>query len=480
MRLLHVRRRQHDDPSSSSRRQPWPAVVSSITIILVLAACGTVPPAARNATGKQLARSAPTSSSPSVPVAGFPGPRVPTSEISDVTFVRPSSGWGLASESGGDRHVVVRSTDGGRTWRTWGRALPSITHWPADAHMSMDVLLAGNGTGANVADAVVSAVGSTSVLVSSDRLRSWRRVSFPAPVLAVASAPGPSLPGAPAALATGVADQPLWVLVGPTPTSEPASQSALLGPPGELTIFQLYPASAAWKGPYGRLSGPSWTGHSAVARAQLVRLSTDDGYAVVDGTVADRSSPAGYAQVALLQRTTTDAFAWQAVPEPCTTHDLVTPFSAVSLQDLWLGCAGEPGAGNQIKTLQHSTDGGTTWTTAWTGSIQGDPGVPGVGTGAAPSSASASITAGYLVAVVATSATSAYVALGRGGLLHTSDGGARWETVVPHIGGSGGIQQLDVLDPAAAWALVGGGLLWATTDGRSWSQIAGPTSRAAA
>jgi hypothetical protein len=391
--------------------------------------------------------------------------------VYDVTFVRPSSGWGLASERGSNQDVVVRSTDGGRTWRSWGAALPPIGGGPHSAASSLVALLGGNGIGSNVADAVVTATGSASVLVSSDRLHSWRRVSFPAPVLAVAGAPGPGWPGAPASLATGVADQPLWVLAGPLPASETETQVKMFGLPGKVVLFQLYPALAAWKGAYGQLAGPSWTGRSAVADPQLVRLSTNDGYAVVDGAVADPSLPAGYAPVALLERTTTDAAAWQPVPEPCGTRDFQTPLSVVSLDNLWLGCAGEPGAGNQMKTLQRSTDGGASWTTAWTGADQGASGA--LKSGVVPASANATMTSGYLNEVVATSATSAYVALGRGGLLHTTDAGALRETVVPHIGGSGGIQQLDVLDDADAWARVGGGRLWATTDGRRWRQIAG-------
>jgi len=418
-------------------------------------------------------RSSLTSGASSTSASGFPGPQIALGQVFDVTFVRPSSGWGLADEQGSTHQdVVVHSTDGGRTWHVFGPALPPIGGVPDIAASSLEVLLAGNGVGSNVADAVISASGSASVLVSTDRLRSWRRVSFPAPVLAVAGAPGPDWPGAPASLATGITDQPLWVLVGPWPATAAATQAHLIVRPGALVVLQLYPGDAAWK-PYGQLAGPSWTGHSAVAFAQLDRLSTDDGYAIVDGDVADPSSPAGAVSVSLLQRTTTDAAAWQPVSEPCGTHNLRTPLSAVSLEDLWLGCAGEPGAGNQMKTLDRSTDGGTQWTTAWSGVVPGSGATPKAGVGSAPGNDA--LTPGYLNAVVAISATSAYIGLGRGGLLYSSDAGAHWETVLPHIDGSGGVAELDVLDGADAWALVNRSL-WATTDGQSslpvWAPLA--------
>ncbi len=461
---------REQDASGGSHRQLWVTLVSGVAVTLVLAACGTAPSAARSVTGKPPAQSVPVSSTPRSPTAGSPGSRVAVRDVYDVSFVRPSSGWGLAAERGSNRDVVVRSTDGGRRWRTWSAPLPPVGSHSYVSATSLVVLLAGNGVGSNVVDAVVSATGSRSVLVSSDRLRSWHRVSLPAPVLAVAAAPGPRQPGTATSLAVGVANQPLWTLVGPLPASETAVQAGMIGLPGKLAVFQLYPALAAWKA-YGTLAGPSWTGHSAVGHAQLVRLSANDGYVVVDGDVVDPASPAGYAQVTLVQRTTTDAFAWQPVPEPCGGLDLVTPLGAASLDDLWLGCAGEPGAGDQTKTVERSTDAGTSWTTVWAGADQGTGGTAGPEGVSGP--ATATMTPGYLEAVVATSATSAYVALGRGGLLHTTDSGKHWGVAVPHIGGSGGIQQLDVLGSADAWALVGYGELWATTDGKLWREIAG-------
>ncbi|MHB8312779.1 MAG: WD40/YVTN/BNR-like repeat-containing protein [Candidatus Dormibacteria bacterium] len=417
------------------------AILVLVPLALLLAACGStaVP-------GPTASASAPQ------------GSLIPVGDVHDITFVRPGSGWALGGLPTGT--VVARSTDGGRRWHAWGAPLPSVTD---SFEASLVVMLAGNGVGLNVVDGVVTVDGSPTVLVSTNRLMSWHTVRFPAPVLAVAADPGPGWSGGTPAGAPGVAAEPLWVLTGPLSTTESAAQAASPGPPGALLEALLYPASASWK-PYGTLAGQSWAGRSSVSSAHFVRLSASNGYAVVAGTVADTSVPGGFRQVALVEQTTNYGSTWRQLPVPCGTLDSATPLSAVSLDDLWLGCSGEPGAGNQIKVVYRSINGGRSWEPVWDGSSQG------MVKGMAP------LSSGYLQAVVALSPADAYVGLGRGGLIHTADAGRTWRIVVPHIRGSGGVLQLDVLDATDAWALVGGGRLWATTNGRQWRQIAGPSS----
>ena len=438
------------------------AVMASLTV--VLAACSSTGVTSR--AGRRGRPATPSSAPSSAPSTAPKASTATLGALHDITFVRPGSGWALGELPVGT--VVARSTDGGRSWSAWGAPLPGATLAAEHAgfEASLTVMLAGNGVGSNVADGVVSVQGSPTLLVSTDRLMSWHAVRFPAPVLGVAAAPGPLWPGGTPATAPGVDEEPLWVLVGPLPANEAPAQAKDFGPPGSLLVALLYPATASWK-PYGTLAGPSWTGRSAISSARFVRLSAASGYAVVTGSVRDASLPAGYQQVALVEETTDYGFTWRLLPTPCATRDYTALLSPVSLDVLWLGCAGEPSAGNQMKAVYRSLDAGRSWEAVWDGGSHGKP------PGAVP------ISSGYLGAVVGLSPADAFVGLGRGGLLHTSDGGRTWQGVVPHIGGSGGIEQLDVLDAADAWALVGGGRLWATTDGRRWSQIASaPGARA--
>ena len=442
---------------------PVRALSGLLLLSLLLSACSTT-----TATGSAAQRGArpsrptrPTASAPATQGSLVPpatqGSLVSFGDVHNVTFVRPKSAWALASLSTGT--VVARSTDGGLRWHVWGAPLAAAAR---GFEPSLVVMLGGNGVGSNVADGVVTVNGSPTALVSTDRLVSWRTVRFPAPVLAVAADPGPGWSGGPSALATGVDYKPLWVLVGPLPANEHPAQAANLGPSGSLLEALLYPATGSWK-PYGTLSGPAWTGRSSVSFASLVRLSATAGYAVVSGVVANTSVPGGFEQVALLEQTTDYGYTWSQLPIPCGMRDSEILLSPVSLGDLWLGCGGEPGAGNQTKVVYRSINAGRSWEAVWDG-------IPkGMDQGTIPMSS------GYLAAVVALSPTDAYIGLGRGGLVHTADAGRTWQNVVPHIGGSGGIQQLCVLDRSDAWALVGGGRLWATANGRQWSQIAGPS-----
>ncbi len=447
--------------SSTSSRVLAKSLVVVASLALVLAACSST--GVKSRAGRSSRPTTPSSAPASAPSTAPKASPTTLGSLHDITFVNPDSGWALGELPAGT--VVARSTDGGRSWSAWGAPLPgaALAAEQAGFGASLTVMLAGNGVGSNVADGVVSVQGSPTLLVSTDRLMSWHAVGFPAPVLAVAAAPGPVWPGGTPATAPGVDEEPLWVLVGPLPAKEAPAQAKDFGPPGSLLVALLYPATASWK-PYGRLAGPSWTGRSAVSSARFVRLGAGSGYAVVTGFATDPSVPAGYQPVALVEETTNYGFTWRLLTTPCGTLGNAALLSAVSLDVLWLGCAGEPSAGIQMKAVYRSLDAGRSWEEVWDGGSHGT--LPGAVPGAVP------ISSGYLEDVVGLSPADAFVGLGRGGLLHTSDGGRTWQSVVPHIGGSGGIEQLDVLDAADAWAHVGDGRLWATTNGRQWSQIA--------
>ena len=123
----------------------------------------------------------------------------------------------------------------------------------------------------------------------------------------------------------------------------------------------------------------------------------------------------------------------------------------------WLLAPGEPSAGSQPKELFHTDDGGKTWTKlAWThtwnptSTAQGFPDY------------------GYVLddgAMVFTTAQDGWIAMPRGGLLHSGDGGRTWQRVPiadddvtdlhfanPNVGWAGG--------PAGVWATSNGGKTW--------------------
>jgi photosystem II stability/assembly factor-like uncharacterized protein len=126
---------------------------------------------------------------------------------------------------------------------------------------------------------------------------------------------------------------------------------------------------------------------------------------------------------------------------------------------LWLVCAGLPGAGNQLKTLYTSSDGGAHWTRPGDDSdaYRTSPMNGRIDLGNMP-------TGGYFRSMTVLSPDRAFMALARGPLLITRDGGATWDcTEVPNEADSG-ILQVQFVDDDRGWALTNQAI-WRTLDG---------------
>lgn len=384
------------------------------------------------------------------------GEKIEVSDLHDISFLSPSSGWALGEVAG--KEVIARSNDGGILFRQWGSPLPGDHSAFSSSLVVVDSSHSVGSSGQLYG--VISFRGSKEVYVSNNGLRNWKAVLFPAPVLAIAADPLPNPPAHPEGSAAGAAIQPLWVLFGPVPATETAIQEENFGVPGTLVIGLLYPGNSGWK-PYGALAGPAWLGYSKVTYARFARTGAENGYVALGGVLYGGSKAAGPVTLSFLEHTSNYGFTWQTLPDPCRQADSYSAYlSAVSSRVLWMGCAGQPSAGMEGKVVYESSDGASSWSRVW-----GGPWTKGH---------SLSMTAGYLQDVVGLSNYEAYVALGRGPLLRTTNGGKKWLVAIPHIGGSGGIIQLDVFNSSHAWALVGGGRLWATSNGRVWHQLAGP------
>jgi len=131
---------------------------------------------------------------------------------------------------------------------------------------------------------------------------------------------------------------------------------------------------------------------------------------------------------------------------------------------LWIGCAGQSGAGNQAKTLYRSDDGGRSFDRVVPANDQSkhdrgddprdDTGLPA---------------AGYLESLVVTDARSAYATLERAGLAYTHDGGLHW-TLAPDLlqGDLTGYGSPTAIDRRTAWAPIRQGIYRTTDAGRHW------------
>lgn len=169
----------------------------------------------------------------------------------------------------------------------------------------------------------------------------------------------------------------------------------------------------------------------------------------------------------LVLRTTDGGRTWQQSSVSCV--GLVNFVSQAPDGTIWLGCASEPGAGNQAKELVRSFDGGATWTAVQCPANTNPASIPGC-------YFSNTMDGGYLGDLVAISSTTAFADGGRNDVLVTRDGGTTWSETNPVIGdmdsGTTGLFFANVED---GWVISGATStnnegLWRTTDGGStWS-----------
>lgn len=161
-------------------------------------------------------------------------------------------------------------------------------------------------------------------------------------------------------------------------------------------------------------------------------------------------------------------YTWHALPMPCNhtgfgaLYANLLPYTARSL---WLFCASQPSAGNQAKSVFRSFDGGHSWRMISRSAVFGNNvGDIGTFTGG-----------GYLNNAAVTTPADAWVALSRGTLLHTADGGRTWRPAIPYAmanPGDGGVGPVQFVDARHGWLFSFPNLLFRTTDGgRHWQKI---------
>lgn len=183
-----------------------------------------------------------------------------------------------------------------------------------------------------------------------------------------------------------------------------------------------------------------------------------------DGYIVHGPAPGGGAWIKV---THDGGQTWQSLPSPVDPgFGLACRIAFRTATEGWLLALGEPSAGFQPKELFHTLDAGKTWTKlAWTHTW--DPkssaqGLPDYGNILADG------------AMAFTTARDGWIAMPRGGLLHSTDGGHTWRTVPL---GDDTFTDLQFTNPSTGW--VGGpGGLWATNDGgKTWRRLTVPAKK---
>ena len=423
----------------------------SMLVGVVLGACGAsrATPSAKDissangsASASKTSRAgAPLGDPPSLqaaPAQAFTGQAVGEESLRDVTFTSSTVGYALGAIQ--NATVVAETTDSGAFWSAVGMSVPGL--FPGKR--TTVVGLGSTGGPLGPSGAVVGSAGSSTVWVSTDRFAKWRSVTLPAPFLA-ASGYAPGLAGnAAVPTSIGVNNASLvWIVAGPLP----AGSGSPDGFAGSVGLFELDPLTATLTY-QGDLLGAGWASGARLSSVRIARVNPTHAFAFV-------SKPTSTGVSAELVATANAGKSWSRLDDPCASLDIEVRLSAPSAEVVWMGCGSVPSAGNQDKAVFRSDDGGVSWHKVWNGVVYQDE----------------TIMTGYMSSLVAVNSAQAYLGLGRGPLLETTNGGATWTTAVPHVGGSGGVEQVDALNADDVWALIGSGGMWGTTDGTSWSQL---------
>lgn len=270
----------------------------------------------------------------------------------------------------------------------------------------------------------------------------------------------------------------------------------LAQPEGDLTAVAFYGPDQVWVALGGVLlfspnAGEGWTELTRIERpiSQLDFVSPQQGWAVAGGSLlatvdgGKSWTPVSTGQAGQVSRvdfadgahgwvrgerglyaTRNGGESWTAIRQPCPAGDpAAQPFSLISPSTGWIACGGEPGAGQQLKQLYATSDGGRTWSlTAYT--VLGD--TPGTLPGA-----------GYVTDLFFLDSAHGWLSTNRGGLLRTADGGRNWSQipVMPEAGEFMTSVRFAATDQGYLLSAAGQRVLLATRDGgQTWSQLYPP------
>jgi hypothetical protein len=368
-------------------------------------------------------------------VASAAQPRTVTvTTLLRVAFTSPSRGVGLFVRStipeqgtgNGRCEYFTRATgDGGASFGVAGATI-------ATTSCASGYLVAGLAAD-GVGDVFAYGPG---LFVSHDGGASWRSQKMPGTLLAL-DAVGRSV----------------WALSdsGSAPTSR--------APTCRLTLTVSTDGGRTWvqapRQPPERSFSPEFSGPST----WLWREDAERAVVIVPPRVLSHT-----ANTVTLEQTRDGGAHWSSTSAPCPAGPLSVEFSIAPDGARWLACAGEPGAGEQTKSLARSLDGGKTW-------LAGAPPCP-IGTACHHGMP----LGGYLGGLAALSPTTAFYVGGRSSLTYTHDGGRSWHVEPDFSGDASGTSEVTFVNRSDGWVLDEGygghAVLWRTRDGGTrWSRL---------
>jgi photosystem II stability/assembly factor-like uncharacterized protein len=367
------------------------ALVAALVLIAVGVSIGVTsgPPAAR----------------PRHPAAtATSGTSAPTgASLFHIAFSSPTTGYGLFElqpQSGGTcEDLVGHTTDGGAQFGT----LMTVDTYTCGSSSPVDSL--------SFDDHGDGFVYGPTLYVTHDEGLTWTHSTQPGAVLSV-QAIGRSV----------------WMAEADCSFGAPAVPTSC-----NLELLESSDGGRTWKSaptqPPGATvpsNGAAVSQESALGQTWLVRTGRSSGY-LVSNPVPNIT---GSAATAPLWYTADGGAAWTVRQIPCRIAALSVVMAVAPEGTLFAMCAGQPSAGFQQKSADRSTDRGAQWT-SHVACITAPSAIA-----TAPGCVREPLDGGYLAGIAAISKKTAFVVGGRAPLRVTHDGGTRWSTVEPPIGGT--------------------------------------------
>jgi hypothetical protein len=359
------------------------------------------------------------------------GAPVPSSALTDVVFVGPQDGYGLADHR--NELVLAATGDGGTSWDVVDGNLPAgFSAVGGTAQMEFTSTADGYLWRGPVAGSAGSPMWTT-----GDGGTTWEKAPV-GPVVDDVSAIGDNA----------------WALVRSCPPT---------GPGCTLAVEVSTDAGASWQRAPAAVPADAG-GPSDVGVVELARVTTARAYVF--------SEVAGTAVLAFTDDAGTS---WTTRAVPCAApFDTGAELALSSTDDLWLICGGQAAGGSQAKALYRSSTGGATWSLAAQTAPFAGSATPPTGVGSLPLSGYvAPYSLGHKNLAVLTP-TTAWLFPTRGVVSATTDGGTSW-TAVPSLAdadfGSGAPGNVTFISATQGWVVEFGVGLWRTTDATTWRAV---------